>query len=133
MNVFSNLVRDCFSKGVLTKLILSRPIDKSSPKKVSCRLCAHRNQKILAVEYSLEGNTVSQRNLREGEISDFLATELPGYMQANLLTQLGDAELKLGKDNKTVLLGADKLRRKLSADLPEFGIKLESLCREIPI
>ena len=129
MTDFINLIKDAFSKGALSKLILSRPKDKADPKKVSARLCAHRGQKLLAVEYSLEGNTVSQKNIKEDGLSSFIEAEISKYLQANLLTQLGDAELKLGKDGKAVVLGGDKLKRKLSAEIPEFGVRLESLDR----
>jgi len=130
MNEFLNLILDSFSKGILNRLILSRPTEKDSPKKVSFRLCAHRGKKILAVEYSLEGNTVAQKNLKEDELLEFIKGELPKYLQANLLTQLGDAELKCGKDGKTVILGGDRLKRKLSTDITAFGVKLEPLDRE---
>ncbi len=129
MNDFVNLILDAFKKGALNKLILSRPTDKTYPKKISARLCAHRGQKILAAEYSLEGNTVSQKNVREDGLSAFIGEELPRYLQANLLTHLGDAELKVDKSGKAVILGGDKLKRKLLSGTPEFGIRFDSLDR----
>lgn len=122
------LTIEAFRKEVLKKIIFSRPV-ADAPEKISGRLCAHRGQKILAVEFSLSGNTVSQKNLREGEISDFLDENLCRYKQINLLTTMGDAEQKLGKSG-AVLLGADKLERKLSGTTPAFVSAIESLERE---
>ena len=122
------LTLDAFKKEALKKIIFSRPID-GAPEKISGRLCAHRGQRILAIEFSLKGNTVSQKNLRESEIADFIDENLCRYKQINLLTTLGDAELKIGKSG-AVLLGADKLERKLAGSLPSFVSAVEALERE---
>ena len=66
-NDFIALVADSFGKEVLKKLVFSRP-RSSEITKVSARLCAHRGRKILALEYSLPGNTVSQKNIQESDI-----------------------------------------------------------------
>ncbi len=117
-----------FKKEALKKIIFSRPIG-DAPEKISARLCAHRGQKILAVEFSLKGNTVSQKNLREDDIPAFINENVSRYKQINLLTALGDAELKLGKSGH-VLLGGDKLERKLSGEVPSFVSSIESLEHE---
>ena len=122
------LILEAFKKEALKKIIFSRPTC-DAPEKISARLCAHRGQKILAVEFSLSGNTVSQKNLREGDISDFIDENLHCYKQINLITTLGDAEQKLGKSG-AVLLGADKLKRKLSGESPSFVSAIESLEKE---
>ena len=125
MTDFKELVLLAFKKEALKKLVFSRPIGDAD-EKISARLCAHRGQRILAAENYLPGNTVSQRNVREAEIPEFLDTYLPLYKQVNLITVLGDAELKCGKGG-AVLLGADKLMRKLSGDAPQFESAIEAL------
>ena len=70
MKEFIKLIEDTFLKEVMLKLIFSRPRDKSNPKKATATLCAHRGRRMLRVEYSLEGNTVSQRNIREDASRD---------------------------------------------------------------
>ncbi|MBQ9071291.1 MAG: SAM-dependent methyltransferase [Clostridia bacterium] len=124
------LVLLSFRKETLKKIIFSRPVG-NSPEKISARLCAHRGQKFLSAEYSLPGNTVSQKNLREGEIGSFIDENSESYKQINLLTTLGDAELKIGKKG-AVLLGADKLYRKLTDKnvRPAFESAIESLEKE---
>lgn len=130
MTDFIELVTLSFKKEALKKVVFSRARE-NAPEKISARLCAHRGQKILAVEFSLSGNTVSQKNLRESEIEDFLKENLDKYAQINLITSFGDAEVKVGKKG-CVLLGGDKLRRKLSDNTakPKFESAIESLERE---
>ena len=123
---FLSLVKSAADKGVLKKLVLSRP-KSSEVVKISARLCAHRGKNILAMEYFLPGNTVSHKNLSVADIESELTTLLEEYRQANLITTLGDAEWKCSKGDKVVLLGGDALKRKLSGDRPDFERAIESL------
>ncbi len=119
-----------FKKEVLKKIVFSRPTG-NFPAKISARLCAHRGQKILAAEFFLTGNTVSQKNLRENEIESFVTESIEKYGQINVITAYGDAELKSNKKG-SVLLGGDKLLRKLSGEIsaPKFEAAIESLEKE---
>ena len=128
MDKFIRLVKLSCEKEALKRLIFSRPINNGA-KKISARLCAHRGQKILSFEFSLEGNTVSQKNLRAEEVEAYLTEIIPEYRQVNLITALGDAEYKLSKSNNTVILGGDKLERKLSSD-GTFESAIEELDRK---
>ena len=123
---FLALVSDAFAKEVLKKLVFSRP-ENSEITKVSARLCAHRGRRILAIEYSLPGNTVSQKNVAESELSDTVTELLGNYRQANLITTLGDAEWKVSKSGKEVVLGGDALKRKLSGNQAAFEVAIEAL------
>ncbi len=123
---FTELVILAFKKEVLKKLVFSRP-QTSEVTKVSGRLCAHRGRRILALEYSLPGNTVSQRNIPEASLSEEIATLLSEYSQANLMTAHGDAERKLTKGGSEIILGGDKLLRKLKSEAPSFESALEEL------
>lgn len=123
---FLSLAVAAFKKEALKKLIFSRP-QSSEIKKVSGRLCAHRGKRILALEYSLPGNTVSQKNISEESIKGELELLLSEYKQANLITTLGDAEWKRSKSDKEILLGAKELTRKLSGDAPAFESAIEAL------
>ena len=66
---FLELVRRSVETETLKKLVLSRPKD-SEVKKISARLVSHRGRRMLALEYSLPGDTVSHKNLGEGELSE---------------------------------------------------------------
>ena len=127
---FSLLVERAFQKEALKKIVFSRPIEQSDASKVSGRLCAHRGRRVLALEYSLNDNTVAQRNVREDELVEFINTLSSQYRQINLLTELGDAERKTKADGKEVLLGFDKLARKLDGAAPAFERAIEELDRK---
>ncbi len=125
---FKELLLLSIKQEVIKKIVFSRPKD-TFPQKITARLCSNRGKRILATESNLPGNTVSQKNYRENEIDGFLENFIPKYNQINLITYLGDAELKSGK-NGTVLLGADKLYRKLSSHTLSFESAIEELDRK---
>ncbi len=124
---FSELVSLSAKREVLKKLVFSRPIQKDIAEKVSGRLCAHRGRRILSLEYSLSGNTVSQKNIPEDNIEEEVLRLLTMYMQANLITTASNAEYKISKGGREVLLGADALMRKLSGEAPRFETAIEEL------
>ena len=123
---FTSLVKSAAEKGVLKKLVLSKP-RTSEVSKISTRLCSHRGKSILSMEYSLPGNTVSHKNLSLGAIDTELSLLLEEYRQANLITTLGDAEWKCSKSDKEVILGGDSLKRKMEGERPLFETAIESL------
>ncbi len=125
-NEFIGLATECVRREVVRKLVFSRP-SVGEIAKVSGRLCAHRGQRLLALEYSLPGNTVSHKNVKESELEATLTELMSVYRQANLLTTLGDVEWKLSGSGKEVLLGADKLKNKLSGEPSGFERAIESL------
>ena len=124
---FLLLIESSFKKETLKKLVLSRQ-SEGEISKISCRLCAHRGRRLLAMEYSLPGNTVSHKNLGEEEFLAEIETLLENYSQANLITTLGDAEWKCSKSgDKTVFLGGEALKRKLEGQRPDFESAIEAL------
>ena len=126
IEAFTEVVSLSVKREIVKKLVFSRP-KTSEIQKVSARLVAHRGRRMLAFEYSLPGNTVSHKNVTEDMVVDIL-TELFGeYSQANLITTLGDAEWKISKSGKEALLGADKLKNKLSGERADFEAAIEAL------
>ena len=123
---FLALVEAAFKKEVLKKLVLSRPAE-GEVRKISARLCAHRGKRILAMEYSLPGDTVSHKNLSEEELTSTLSSLLENYSQANLITTVGDAEWKRSKGGKEIILGGDALSKKLKGESPAFVSAIEEL------
>lgn len=129
MSDFYSLVLTAFQKEALKKIVFSRPDSKDSAIKVTGRLCAHRGRRILALEYTLKDNTVSQRNVREDELDSVILPLTEEYRQVNLITALGDAEMKRAPKvgGGTVTLGADKLMRKLDGGNLKFESAIEAL------
>lgn len=123
---FLNLIEQAFCREALKKLIISRP-KSGEIKKISCRLCAHRGRRLLAMEFSLPGDTVSHKNLAEGEFRGEIEALFENYSQINLITTLGDAEWKSSKGGKEVVLGGEALKRKLEGAAPAFESAIEAL------
>ena len=123
---FTELAVRAFGREALKKLVFSRPVS-GEVQKVSGRLCAHRGRRILALEYSLPGNTVSHKNVPEEGVGEAIGELLDGYKQANLITTLGEAEWKVSKSGKEALLGGDALMRKLEGEAPAFERAIEAL------
>ena len=127
MNIdFPELVLTAFRKEALRRLVFSRPTEGEITK-VSGRLCSHRGKRVLALEETLPGDTVAQRNIREDAVEEEIRSLLSLYRQCNLLTPLGDAEYKRGRDGAVTVLGGDKLLRRLSGETPSFVSAVESL------
>jgi hypothetical protein len=126
---FLDLSLLAIEKAAIKKLIFSRPKD-SEITKAAARLCENRGRRMLSVEYSLPGNTVSQKNFYGEAMKGEIERLLLEYGQANLLTSLGDAEWKVSKSGKEALLGADKLERKLNNGSGGFAAAVEALDKE---
>ena len=123
---FLDLILSAFRKEAIKKLVFSKPRN-GEISKISCRLCAHRGQRFLAMEYSLPGNTVSQKNLTEDRLSGEISSLFEIFGQANLLTVLGDCEWKINKKGSEVVLGGEALLRKLTGSSTLIESALEEL------
>ncbi len=128
-NDFLALISSAVRCEAMKKLIFSKPSD-TEISKISARLCAHRGKRVLALEYSLPGNTVSQKNISEENVEKELSLIMESYKQINLLTTLGDAEYRLSKSGKEIILGGEKLLRKFSGEAPSFESAIEALDRK---
>ena len=124
--LFTEAVKAAAQREIIKKLVFSRP-RSSEISKVSGRLVSHRGRRMLVLEYSLPGNTVSHKNVAEDNIEATVAELLTEYSQANLITTLGDVEWKISKGGKEALLGEEKLRNKMSGDSPAFEKAIEAL------
>ena len=114
-------------KGVLKKAVFSKSEEKSHVKcNITLRLVGGKT--VLQAETLCADNKALHENIaldditRLGEIASFWA-------QINLLTTLGDCELRSSKKGKVTLLGGDKLLRALAQDDAPRA-KIESNNRE---
>ncbi len=128
-NEFLSLITLCAEKSAMKKLVFSRPVS-SEITKIVARLSKRRGEKILALEYSLPGNTVSQKNIYISEIEAEILPLLSEYKQINLLSGLGDCERRLSKSGKELLLGTKKLENALKSNTGGFDEAVEELNRD---
>ena len=115
-----------FSLGILSKLVFSRP-KEGEIVKISGRTCVIKDRRVLALEYSLPGNTVSHKNVSESELDAILGELIAKYSQVNLITTSGDVEYKISSSGKEALLGKEKLLNKLTFNRDALESAIESL------
>lgn len=106
------IIRAANEEG-LRKAVLSKPDDKSICK-ATVTLRASSKKRFLQVEYLHKDNKATHRNIDIDENTAALLAEICGaFSQINLLTSNGDCEYKKSSSGKEVILGADKLERRM--------------------
>ncbi len=128
MTDISTVAALAVSTSTLKKLVFSKPVADGALK-LSVRLVEHRGRRMLACEYSLVGDTVSQKNLPGDAIAALIEEEKQAFAQINLITTAGDAEYKRTKKGE-VLLGTDKLYKRLSGGTQSFENAVGALMNE---
>ncbi|MBR2354627.1 MAG: SAM-dependent methyltransferase [Clostridia bacterium] len=101
------------SKRLLKKAVYSKPADKTLFKSV-LTLRGNGDSLFLQIERFHKDNKVTHKNFHTDD-KDALCSFAEGYGQINLITSEGECELRTSSSGKATLLGADKLRRKLSS------------------
>ncbi len=124
---FAELILLAAERSTVRRIVFSRPLS-SEIKKVSARPVEMRGRVAYSFEYSLPGDTVSQKNLAITSLRDEVLRLMAEYSQVNLITSVSDAEYKLSRRGEEVFLGADKLKKRLlSSDGESLEAKIESL------
>ena len=114
-------------KGVLKKAVFSKSEEKSHVKcNITLRLVGGKT--VLQAETLCADNKALHENIALDDITRLGEIAFP-WAQINLLTTLGDCELRSSKKGKVTLLGGDKLLRAL-AQGGALRAKIESNNRE---
>ncbi|MBQ8357462.1 MAG: SAM-dependent methyltransferase [Clostridia bacterium] len=117
MNTYDQLASLCLLAArteTLKKLIFSRPIDGDITRATGV-LCRIGGKVVLQIETLHSDHKATHENLPlDRTTEDALALRFTRFSQINLLTVGGDCELRRTKKGAEVLLGADKLRHRLS-------------------
>jgi len=110
---FCGLLTLSADKGALRKAVFSKSEDRSIIKATASPILVGGSA-CLQIEFFHTDNKATHKNIVLGEnaASDILQVAL-GFGQINLLTALGDCELRTSKSGKCTLIGSDKLKRKL--------------------
>ena len=86
-------------------------------------LCRVKGKPCIQIETFYTDGKARHENLPLDEVGEArLAAIADGFSRAHLLTTAGDAELRTNKKGTQVLLGGDKLRRRLAAGAPTVEI-----------
>ena len=117
---FAALALSAAKAQALKKIVFSRPVSGDTSPSVLRTVGTLRRigkEPALQLESFYSDNKAKHENLsldQAGEAA--LAAHVQKFAQVNLLTTAGDAEYKQSKKGKSVLLGAEKLVRRLQAD-----------------
>ena len=108
-----------FSKEALVKAVFSKPTDKREVKTVLTPRVIGGNP-ILQAETFLADNKAMHENIppeNRARVGDLIAS----HGQVNLITSVGESELRRSKSGKVTLSGGEKLRRALAGGEPPRG------------
>ena len=112
---FAALAIEAATGGTLKKLVLSAPTDKSVLRAVGIP-CTVKGTVCLQMETFFADNKARHENIPlNGAGKERIAAIAAGFDRAHLLTTAGEAEYRRNKKGNEVLLGADKLLRRLSS------------------
>lgn len=110
--IFAELIALCGEKKALKKAVLSKPYDKCIIKTVITRKVIGKTQ-MLQCEKFMTDNKAYHQNIPLSDI-DSLASLINEFAQINLISTVGDAELKCSKNGKITLINDKKLTAKLN-------------------
>lgn len=121
---FADLILLAAKKRQLKKAILSKPCD-AADRRAELTLRRIGGRDCLQAEKFRADNKALHENLPL-ERSEGLTDLLAGYAQINLLTAVGESEMRRGKRGTTTVLGGEKLRKLLDAVQPDGETVLEN-------
>ncbi len=99
----------------LKSLVLSKPKDSINIKKIKFTLRESSGKILLVREDFMSDGKALQKPIDVTAFAEAAKGSLPHFEQANLLTSHGDGELRITKKGAEVLLGVDKLHKRLAA------------------
>lgn len=109
----SSLILLSAEKGLLKKAILSKPTDKSIQKTVLTKRQISKKDALQAETFHKD-NKATHKNLFLGELdAEALCDVLAEFKQINLITSVGECELRTSSSGKIALLNDKKLERAL--------------------
>ncbi|MBQ9785370.1 MAG: SAM-dependent methyltransferase [Clostridia bacterium] len=115
------LIACAAERGTLKKAVFSKPDDRANVKTtLTLRLVGKST--VAQAETLRADNKALHENITPTDAPRFAALA-SGYAQVNLITTVGECELRRSKSGKVTLLGGDKLLRALStADAPQAAV-----------
>lgn len=126
----SSLILLSAEKSLLKKAILSKSLDKTIQKTVLTKRQISKKDALQAETFHKD-NKATHKNLFLNELNtDILCKLLCEYNQINLITAVGECELRTSSSGKTALLNDKKLERALNAYLSEENPETLSNDRE---
>ncbi len=109
----SRIIVLCAEKQKLRKAVFSKPSDKALFKAI-LTLREVADKRFLQIEFFKKDNKVTHKNLAlDDKCAENIFIIATDFSQINILTSDGDCEYRLSNSGKSVLLGKDKLLRRM--------------------
>ncbi|MBQ8850390.1 MAG: SAM-dependent methyltransferase [Clostridia bacterium] len=109
----SRLILSAANRQTLRKAVFSKPDDKALQKAV-LTLRESKSKRFLQAEYFHKDNKVTHKNINlDSNAEKSLYEMAENFSQINLLTADGDCEYRCSASGKKVLLGAEKLEKRM--------------------
>jgi len=113
IQTISELICLSADKNLLKKAVFSKPVDKEVIKAVaSTRLV--KGERVIQIETFSSDNKAFHRNLPMASAQGDISAICEGFMQINLITEVGECEYRVSKSGNSTVIGEAKLRRALS-------------------
>ena len=100
-------------KNLLKKAVLSKPLDKTLQKTVLTKRVISKKDTLQAESFHKDNKATHKNYFLEELNADSLAELFCEFKQINLITALGECELRVSSSGKTTLLGDKKLESAL--------------------
>ena len=126
----SSLILLSAEKNVLKKAILSKPLDKTIQKTVLTKRIISKKDALQAETFHTDNKATHKNLFLDIVDSVALAELLSEFKQINLITALGECELRTSSSGKIALLGDKKLERALDTSAIESNTNTLSNNRE---
>ena len=111
--IFATLCRQAAEREMLKKAVFTAPTDKTVLRAAGTLRRVGGATKLQIETFYADGKARHENLVIDKAGEARLAEIAAGFGRINLLTTAGDAELRQNKKGNTVLLGADKLSRRL--------------------
>jgi hypothetical protein len=126
----SSLIVSATQHLQLKKAVYSKPTDHTLQKAV-ITLREIKQKQVLQIEFFHKDNKVTHKNLAlDADSVDTLVSFAEDFSQINVICLLGECEYRRSSGKKEVLLGVDKLERKLQVTPPTESVVPRSNNRE---
>ena len=111
----SELILLSAEKQLLKKAVLSKPLDKTIQKVVLTKKLISGKEALQAESFHKDNKVTHKNIFTESITEENIADILSQFKQVNLITTLGECELRISSSEKITLLGDKKLEKALAS------------------
>ena len=119
----SELICLASDKNLLKKAVFSKSVDKLTLKAIATTRLI-KGEKVIQIETFTSDNKAFHRNIPVSSAEGDISSICEGFMQINLITEVGECEFRASKSGNCTVIGEAKLRRALSDS--QSGVELIS-------